>query len=265
MTTTLTVNSVSYQQADDSQSDHASHISAPSSATSQHGESYPATSSIPDHQEDCPTNHGSSSQSQTSSRVSDAATQGSSAIPKPDNSDTVKGVILEELRDDPEVAELAFQKLKGVLEYAPRAPRKEILEPSDLLTMFNVHTIEEEPIYHHGVFTCAPTSNSGTSSSKSNPERDKGSSKSSASSSGSSFGISSASLSRDTTEDGSSGPSTKQDKGKSILGAPTEDGAHGLRCFHNAVLPETFCPNHHTGSRFRSCAGSGWHTFQHVK
>ncbi|CAG8971912.1 hypothetical protein HYALB_00007828 [Hymenoscyphus albidus] len=138
---------------------------------------------------------------------------------------------------------------------------------TDLLSMFNLHTIDDsKPKYHHGLFTCAATSNPGTSSFEGISELGKVSSSSSSSSSGNVFGISNnTSINRDTTEGGKSGPSTAQTKRNSILGAPIETEAHGLRFFHNVAMPDTFCPNHHTGNRYRACAGSGWLTFPHLK
>jgi len=256
--------SIACQKSGTFQSDVPSDVPAPS--PSSDSRSNPDRSSFTIAHDDLSKDHENSSQSQTSSRVSDTTTEGHSA--KSDNYlDPVERVINDELRDDPEAARLLFEELEGKLEYAPRAPVKQDLDHSDLLTMFNVCNIEEaKPIYHLGVFTLAPTSDSGsTTSSTNNPERAKNAQKSSGSNSGKAFGLSDSSYGKDFAEDGSPGQSTKQQKGKSILGAPADGEPHGLRCFHNAALPETFCCNHHTGNRFRVCAGGGWLTFQHLK
>ena len=263
---TLTVNSNAYRQADNSQSDAMSDISAPSSSTTSRSKaSHPAISSFPGCQDNCSTDHESSSQSQTSSKVSNAATERSSA--KAD-SDTMEGVINNELRDDPEVAKLLCKLLDGKLDYAPKGHVEKDLQVSDLLTALNVNTFDNpRPIWHHGVFKYAPSSdsNSSSSSSANNPEGAKNSSNPSGSNSGNVSGSSNTKLGKDSFEDAGPGQFTKQHKGKSRLGAPMENEPHGLRCFHNAALPETFCTNNFTKNHFRACAGAGWFSWQHLK
>ena len=264
---TLTVNSIAYRQSDDLQSDAMSDTSPPysSSPTSRSKASQNATPSFRDCQDNSSTDHESSSQSQTSSKVSNAATERSSADA---DSDTVEGVINSELRDDPEVAKLVYKLLDGKLDCAPKGHMEMDLQASDLLTALNVNIVDNSnPIWHHGVFTYAPSSGPSSSSSFStnNPEGAKNSSNNPGSNNGNVFGSSNNKVSKDFFEDAGSGQSTKQHKGKSKSVAPVEDGFHGLRCFHNAALPETFCPNHFTGNTFRSCAGAGWNLYQHLK
>jgi len=265
---TLTGNSILYQQAEDLQSDAMSDLSTPSFSltTSQSKTSHPATSCFSDYQDNRLTDHKTSFQSETASNASNAAADFS---PTEAASDTVEGVIYNALRDDPQVAKLLVKLVEGKLDLVQKGNMKKDFHSGDLLTALNVNNVDDSnSIWHHGVFKYCPSSDpssASASSSANNPKGAKNSSNSSGSNSGNVFGSPNNKLSKDSFEDAGSGELTKQQKGKSVSGVPVDGEPHGLRCFHNAALPETFCPNHSTGNAFRSCAGAGWLKFAHLK
>lgn len=235
----------------------------PPSVPSPSRESCQAPSSISDEDSDPSVDGGNdnSSQSQTSSKVSDVAIQETSSNTE---LNTLESVINGVLRTEPLVAEFLCRSLSGKLECAPSAPDIG-LDSNSSLSMLRLLTIQDRsPVQHLGAFTYAPSSSS-SSSSASNPAGTKNSLSSSAFNGNKAFGSSNTSSRGDVPNDKSVGQSVKQQKGKSKLNTAPSSKIQSLRCFHNVSFPETFCVSHATRERFRACGGPGWNTFQHLK
>ncbi|KAG9237273.1 hypothetical protein BJ875DRAFT_454239 [Amylocarpus encephaloides] len=224
-----------------------------------------ALSSSSGRDENISTSHHSSSLSQTSSKVSDSAAR--EATPNKDPN-TLEGVLNDELRTEPAVAKLLYRSLVGKLEYAPPGAEVHIFDDGNSHSILSLLTIRDpRPIKHRGAFTYAPTTASGSSysSSSKSPTGAKASLSGSGSSGGKGLTSSNDGSGKDTANDGIHGQSTKQQKSKTKSNASTSNNIQSLRCFHNISLPETFCVNHKTRDRFRSCGGPGFNNIQRLR
>lgn len=205
-----------------------------------------------------------SSQSKRSSEVSDSG----SGEPRGNYSNKLEALIKDDvLRADPEVAEIFFQSVNGLLECA--SP-DDIGVAEEIGEVSLLHLLELEAfglVQQTGAMTtCAPSSTSNASSSS------KGSSSSasrqsqgerSASSGGSGDG--SARLPASNGGERGSYQPVNPKRNNPKAGSSESNHIRRFRCIHNALLPEVFCVNALTQERFRPCMGPGWTSMQHLK
>jgi len=203
-----------------------------------------------------------SSESPTSSTTSD--TCGRNRTTKIERRDKLEAFIKDEvLRTDPEVAELFYEEIKGELEYTNS---DDIERPHGGNELSLLHLIELEAfgiVQPSGAITsCASTSSDKSPS----PTSNFGQATVPASSSGSQSTSASTSTGKEiTSNNGEPSQQVKSEQSNSKPGVSDRAKSRGLRCIHNALLPNIFCINQNTQQKFRSCPGPGYLSIQHVK
>ena len=186
---------------------------------------------------------------------------------KPNRHDKLEALIKDDvLRYDPEVADLFYEKIKGILEYA--SP-EEIEQPQGSHELSLLHLIELEAVGlvqpSGGATEYDGSSATGTSSSPSaassgqalvpspSPGNNQGGT-----------GNSAPAKDRASANEGSSQQTKRQKTNpKSIMSQSSK--ARAFRCFFNALYPSVFSVNQETLEKYRTCNGPGWSSMQHVR
>lgn len=190
----------------------------------------------------------------------------SDADAKPDRYDKLEAFIKDEvLRYDPEVADLFYEKIKGILEYA--SP-EDIEQPqgSHELSLLRLLELEAFQLVQPGggATEYAGSSASGTSSPPSPSNFGQAIIPSSSSSNQNGPGSSAPARDRASPNEGSSQQTKRQKTNpKSIMSQSSK--ARAFRCFLNALYPAIFSVNQETLEKYRTCTGPGWSSMQHVR
>lgn len=189
----------------------------------------------------------------SSSTTTNAGTnQGSTKLPRRDKLETF--IKDEVLVTDPETAELFYEAVRTKLYYANP---DEIERPQG---GFEPSLLQLLELQAFGIATCAPSSNSGPSSTTQSikligaPSSSDNQRESDNSSSTNDF----------SSPNQISTPQTRSEKTSSKSTSQSQR-LRRLRCFHNFLAPEIFRSNQETLHKYRTCPGTGWKDFQHLK
>jgi hypothetical protein len=210
---------------------------------------------------DEPAEESNSSESHTHSSSVTSNTYPVDTRPKVARANKMEELIKDKvLRHDPDVAELVFNGLSEILEYAP-PDEIEIFQGSHEISELGLLELEAAslPQSNWEITECATSPGSDASSP---PTTYLGQATTSSSSSVTQTGIGG---SGSTNEASSSkdGP-TQQIKTQRKSGASQSSKFRPFRCILNAIWPATFCARPEA-PRFRTCTGPGWKNMQHVK